>query len=438
MSSNERKNRQPNEPLNPKLNNVSKTKLEVPSPTSKYAYVMCMFRGDKYLPGLLVMAESIRKNTRKEYDIVCMVTNDVPDSAKNIMDIFKIKVVVVDYIESTDFNRPRMFNRYPIMHKFFTKWNCLKLTQYKKIFFLDIDMVVVGDIDSVFEIDTPATRLILNENIYKKEEDISEIYKRFINPDIVNNGEVPKLYTEELLFRKGGGIDGGCMLLTPNINDFKDYIDYLKTFDPESKDYELNAIPTDDELTLLHFYYKKKILWNYLDMRWSYIQAVYDDLSDDKKLIDKKDIKILNFIGSYKPWDYNLLTLFPDTKEWYKYWNIVKTDYIQLSTQLNQMVSNSVPDYKHKEKKDNEIKRNLIIKKWFFSSLQDGKTPPPDNVLKPLELKLWKNNPLRRPYVNSKKKISGGIHKQKSSKKKIKKSSKKKIKKSSKKKIKKN
>lgn len=121
-------------------------------------------------------------------------------------------------------------------------------------------MVVVGDIDSVFEIDTPATRLILNENIYKKEEHRLEIYKRFINPDIVNNGEVPKLYTEELLFRKGGGIDGGCMLLTPNINDFKDYIDYLKTFDPESKDYELNAIPTDDELTLLHFYYKKNIV----------------------------------------------------------------------------------------------------------------------------------------------------------------------------------
>jgi lipopolysaccharide biosynthesis glycosyltransferase len=362
----------------------------------------------------------------------------VPDNAKNIMDIFKIKVVIVDYIESTDFNRPRMFSRYPIIHKFFTKWNCLKLTQYNKIFFLDIDMVVVGDIDSVFEIDTPATRLILNENIYKKEEHRLEIYKRFINPDIVNNGEVPKLYTEELLFRKGGGIDGGCMLLTPNINDFKDYIDYLKTFDPESKHYELNAIPTDDELTLLHFYYKKKVLWNYLDMRWSYIQAVYDDLSDNKKIIDKKDIKILNFIGSYKPWDYNLLTLFPDTEEWYKYWNIVKSDYKHLSTQLNQMVCTSVPDYKHKEKKDDEIKRNLIIKNWFFSSLQDGKTPPPDNLLKPFELKLWKNNPLRKPYGNSKKKISGGIHKQKSSKKKIKKSSKKKIKKSSKKKIKKN
>ena len=38
-----------------------------------YAYVFCMFLGDAYLPGVLVMAYSIF-NTGTPHDVVCMVT----------------------------------------------------------------------------------------------------------------------------------------------------------------------------------------------------------------------------------------------------------------------------------------------------------------------------------------------------------------------------
>lgn len=104
-----------------------------------YAYVFCMFLGDAYLPGVLVMAYSIF-NTGTTHDVVCMVTPDVSEDAKNKMKSINIKVVNVDYIHTNTYfdERPELKRRYPQMDKFSTKWNCLKLVQYEKVFFLDI------------------------------------------------------------------------------------------------------------------------------------------------------------------------------------------------------------------------------------------------------------------------------------------------------------
>lgn len=412
-----RHNRLSGEPLSPKLDNVSNHELKIEFP-SKNAYVMCMFKSDGYLPGVFVMVESIRKNTEKKYDIVCMVTNDVSDMAKRMMLAFNIKVLVVDYIETTDFNRPCLLKRYPSIHKFFTKWNCLRLTQYNKILFLDIDMVVVGNIDPIFKINTPATRLILNDNIYKSGE--KQLIAKMITPDLVDGDSVPSLITKEVLFEYGGSIDGGCMLLTPNIDDFKNYIVYLKTFDPESKHYDLKAIPGDDELTLLHFYYKKGTLWNFLDIQWSFIQYHYGDLPYAIALQDNNSIKILNFIGIYKPWDYNLQTLYPDTSEWYKYWNgVVLKNYNHLASQLTPLIKTGFP-LKYEE--PYHVSKEVLLQKknkkiWYFNSLRDGKTHPPYNdMLSPSELKLWEHTPLRS--LNKVRGHSSKSNKKKSNKKK--------------------
>ena len=65
---------------------------------STYAYVMVMFGGDKYLPGILVMGYTIRY-CGAIYDIVVMVTNDVSESSVREMKKMNMKVVHVNYLD---------------------------------------------------------------------------------------------------------------------------------------------------------------------------------------------------------------------------------------------------------------------------------------------------------------------------------------------------
>ena len=60
---------------------------------STYAYVMVMFGGDKYLPGILVMGYTIRY-CGAIYDIVVMVTNDVSESSVREIKKMNMKVLL--------------------------------------------------------------------------------------------------------------------------------------------------------------------------------------------------------------------------------------------------------------------------------------------------------------------------------------------------------
>lgn len=62
-----------------------------------YAWVVLVMKGDAYVPGALVTAESI-KRTGSKYDVVCMVTPDVTKRDK--LAIIFNKVVEVPYISA--------------------------------------------------------------------------------------------------------------------------------------------------------------------------------------------------------------------------------------------------------------------------------------------------------------------------------------------------
>ena len=59
---------------------------------SKYAYVWAIFKGDRYIPGILISSWSI-KRTNTKYDLVCMVTHDVSEKARKILRKNSIKVI---------------------------------------------------------------------------------------------------------------------------------------------------------------------------------------------------------------------------------------------------------------------------------------------------------------------------------------------------------
>lgn len=266
---------------------------------SKYAYVFCMFLGDSYLPGVLVVAYSIFK-TKTINDIVCMVTPDVSDVAIGKMTRLGIKVVKINYLHSNSYldERPRLKKRWPDIELYCSKFNCLSLVQYKKIFLLDIDMLVQYNIDHIFNISTPAGRIALK---------ISDFY----TIPVAKDGTDLKQEMSNIMLSNGtGSLDGGCLLLEPNLQMFEDYKTYLTIFDPR----KFNTAMGDDELSIFSFYVKKNITWKYLNLKWSCAAWKYYGLCT------LKDSLILNFIGTEKPWKKDM-SKFDDLKPWYDMYN---------------------------------------------------------------------------------------------------------------------
>jgi hypothetical protein len=276
--------------------------------SNMYAFVFAVFFGDAYIDGVLTVAYSIFR-TGSKHDVVCMTTPDVSQDAKNRMKHIGIKVVDVPYIKTKGYldERPNMKKRYPKIELFSTKWNCLNFTQYKKIFFLDADMLVQKNIDHIFNLPAPATRLALaielNEVIYS-----APYYK---------DGQViSKELGENIMYKKGGAIDGGCMLLEPNKDMYQKFLKFSENTDVR----KFNARPGDDELYIYAFYHNNNINFHYLGPTWSCIFWKME------KLCSIENSYILNFIGTIKPWLKDL-SMYDDLKPWYKIYEELKKKY---------------------------------------------------------------------------------------------------------------
>ena len=281
---------------------------------AEYAYVFSMFLGDLYIPGAMVLAYSIFKTDTK-YDVVVMVTPDVSEEAKDKMKHIGIKVENVEYINTNAYlnERPSMRKRYPNIGKFSTKWNCLKLIQYKKVFLMDVDMMVAKNMDSIFELPTPATRMALA--MHSKNGSIRITSLIF---DMDNGDKLPKSIAKKFLYKKNGTIDGGCMLLTPNMNKYNKFLDYTKQFDPRKFD----TVMTDDEFALFSFYVAQKKSWHYLGIEWSCQYRFGTMCSRDNSYV-------LNYMGLHKPWLKDL-TNYSDLNIWYEQYDMMKKEYPEL------------------------------------------------------------------------------------------------------------
>ncbi len=226
----------------------------------KNAYVWLLMLGDKYLPGLLVSAYSI-KRIGTENDLVAMVTPDVSRIAINeLMKIFD-KVKKVNYITYRHrFKNKRQKEKYgKWMHLSPTKWNCINFIEYEKVFFLDADTVITQNIDNVFKFNRISG--VFSSPWSKKDSRNKDYYQnnRLITPDLIQKG----------LFRNGFVAFATGVLLKPNKNDFYNYKRMLNTR------ITFNSWSGTDELTLAYFMslYKNgpKLTWRNLSECYNHI-----------------------------------------------------------------------------------------------------------------------------------------------------------------------
>jgi len=104
---------------------------------------------DGYALGALVVAQSLRKvGTQRR--LVVLVSKTLSELLRRTLETSFDEVILVDELDSNDSENLRLLAR-PELGVTFTKINCWLLEQYSKCVFLDADIVVLQNIDDLFE-----------------------------------------------------------------------------------------------------------------------------------------------------------------------------------------------------------------------------------------------------------------------------------------------
>lgn len=102
---------------------------------------------EAYASGTLVLSHKLRELGSKK-EIVCMVTPNISSRVQSILS--KVCTVVqVDELRSADFDNLKLLGRLDLDISI-TKIQLWRLTQYKKLVFLDADTLPMRNIDELF------------------------------------------------------------------------------------------------------------------------------------------------------------------------------------------------------------------------------------------------------------------------------------------------
>ncbi|MCP4541241.1 MAG: hypothetical protein GY832_29265 [Chloroflexi bacterium] len=131
--------------------------------TSRFAYVTLLMLNDSYLPGVLMIADALRKqNTRA--DLICMVTEEITVDARHALKLLFDHVIEVEKL-FVPYKRRQKRQYIPYV---FTRISALRLGkdgdlgfEYDKLVALDADVLPLKHYDHLFLLDAPAG--ILNE-----------------------------------------------------------------------------------------------------------------------------------------------------------------------------------------------------------------------------------------------------------------------------------
>ena len=93
--------------------------------TKEYAYITFIIGEDKYLPGAIVLAESIRK-LGSLADLVVIITTQITKDGIKILKRFYDHVIILDYVDL-----------------YLIKLHTLTLVQYKKIIVITPDAIIL-------------------------------------------------------------------------------------------------------------------------------------------------------------------------------------------------------------------------------------------------------------------------------------------------------
>ena len=288
--------------------------------TGKCAYVSLVMKGDVYVPGAIVLAHSLRQ-TGTKHDIVCMVTRDVSEQAIRQLRVVFDSVIPVEYItvDTKIMKNQKVEDIYGSWKSVaYTKWNALNLTQYRKVMFLDADLLVAQNIDGLFELQTPAAAFSIPQaKPFCGRNGLYNPYKTVAHGHPVKHEEIEDGFHSFVCI-------GTTVVLTPNAHHFTRYVDMVRSMAPFGIETCWNG---SDEQSIALFYHRE------LRVPWTHISQAYNMVPWKQKtwMPRKGDnrVYVLHYVGAVKPWKMRR-DEWDDLGPWWKCADDVRACYSQL------------------------------------------------------------------------------------------------------------
>ena len=272
---------------------------------SQDAWVVLLMFGTAYLPGALVAGYSLRR-MKTRHQIVCMVTPDIDEITKKQLIQVYDEVVVVPYIEHA--TRPFKSLTQNEMYKgwidySFTKWNCLSLDKYRRVMFVDADIVFLVNVDELFDLKPPAACFSLPWMQPWQPKGLENPYVSANGKPVVHGEMVPASTVKKALFMKtivGGGF---LQLHVPSKEKYKNILALLE------------STPVYGENHLVTSGADEQLIADYETTDWTTIDPRYAAMPGKEKW-ESTDIKAYHYFHT-KPWEMSA-DEWPDLVFWWK------------------------------------------------------------------------------------------------------------------------
>jgi len=232
----------------------------------KYSYVSILTT-DSYLFGALTLWKSLQ-DTKPKYPFHLLITPNLSQESITLIQKSNIPIIKIEPIKNPILNDPKDRRYYN-----YSKLNMWNLTQFEKIVYLDADMIVMHNIDELF-----------------------------------NKPNLSSTNAGGAIYKDWKQLNSGLIVLEPSQSVFNDMKNQVGTIEKEKGKGDQAFIhqyysdwPERKELHLPHVYnvfdchiegYKKKMNY-YLD----------ENIQFGNSKFDPKRIKIVHYIGQSKPWN---------------------------------------------------------------------------------------------------------------------------------------
>lgn len=212
---------------------------------------VCVLSTDDYLDGVLVLNQNLI-DLNSKYPLLCLINEHISIDTINILNKFNIKYKLIN---SITYNSNKKMERW---NNSFDKLNVFNLTEYNKLIYLDSDLLILNNIDNLFEIN------------------------RFtMVPDIPFNKEK---------------FNSALMIVIPDNNIYKALIELTDTMNESNTDYV-------GDQTIINEYYKDKNVIT-LDKEYNTMKSLHLDNDKYTSYEVTKDVDnpvIIHYINQPKP-----------------------------------------------------------------------------------------------------------------------------------------
>ena len=262
------------------------------------AFVTLVMFDDRYIPGALALAQSLR-NVGSQSDLICMVTDDVSVDAVFALNAIYDVVIRVEKIQKKfrglfGIKQNEIYGD-EFLSTVFTKWRCLEFTRYSKVCFVDADVLFLKNPDDIFDLPAPAGSFINPwstppEGLYGDLKHREQIDSNVIEKSLYIND------TRDFV------VFGSFVLLEPSMEAVEMMHSILDEHDVYATNLGTKSGP--DELLISETFLRMKIPWTNISIKyhliwWKYEQRRY---GEQGRRITKNNIIGLHYFNKEKPW----------------------------------------------------------------------------------------------------------------------------------------